>query len=170
MQRWGIRSSYSGRSWERASFFSSLLCDTHPTCGLQLSNGIPYTHCEDLNGLKKKKECGLTMIDDSDYGFLLLARAFPLFFFSFSSSSDETSDSNPSLASGSSAPAAEVCPRVAAYRLPLSMTISLSQPFSLLRSAASRSNSSARPVKLDTDLSRVIVLFFFFIRNRAGYT
>ena len=33
----------------------SLLCDTHPNCGLQLSNGIPYPHCEDLNGPKQNR-------------------------------------------------------------------------------------------------------------------
>lgn len=53
---------------------------------------------------KTKQESGLTMIDDDyDYDFLLLARVFPLFFSgTFSSSSDEISDSNPSVASGSS--------------------------------------------------------------------
>lgn len=55
----------------------------------------------------------------------------------------------------------------AASRLPLSITISFSHPFSRRRSAASRSRSSARPVKSETERSRFVVRCFFLIRNRA---
>lgn len=58
---------------------------------------------------QNKQESGVTTIDDYDYGFLLFARAFPLSFArTFSSSSDETSDSDPSLASGSPPPETDV--------------------------------------------------------------
>jgi hypothetical protein len=48
-----------------------------------------------------------------------------------------------------------------------STTISFSQPFSLLRSAASSSNSSTRPDRPDTVRSRLCVLTFFLVRKRA---
>ena len=48
-----------------------------------------------------------------------------------------------------------------------STTISFSQPFSFLRSAASCSNSSTRPDRSDTVRSRLCVLTFFLVRKRA---
>ena len=48
-----------------------------------------------------------------------------------------------------------------------STTISFSQPFSLLRSAASCSNSSTRPDRSDTVRSRLCALTFFLTRKRA---
>jgi hypothetical protein len=52
--------------------------------------------------------------------------------------------------------------------LPLfNMTISLSQPFSLLRSAASCSNSPTRPVRSVTVRSKLNALSFFLTRKRA---
>jgi hypothetical protein len=52
--------------------------------------------------------------------------------------------------------------------LPLfSTTISFSQPFSLLRSVASCSNSSTRPDRSDTVRSRLCALTFFLTRKRA---
>src|SRR5712672_1831574 len=52
--------------------------------------------------------------------------------------------------------------------LPLfNTTISFNQPFSLLRSAASCSNSSMRPDRSETVCSRLIVLIFFLTRKRA---
>ncbi len=69
---------------------------------------------------------------------------------------------------GSGCRASRCCVRLSApSRVLFSIIISFSHPFSRRRSATSRSNSSARPVRSDTERSKLIVFSFFLVRKRA---
>lgn len=69
---------------------------------------------------------------------------------------------------GSGCSASRCCVRLSAANcVPFSIIISFSHPFSRRRSATSRSNSSARPVRSDTERSKLIVFSFFLVRKRA---
>jgi len=97
---------------------------------------------------------------------LPLPFALVLFFEASSESSpSDSSDSSSEVLRSSREPSTA---RVVLLRLrPFNITISFSHPFSRLNSVASLSNSSALPVKSDTDRSRFKLRCFFLIRNRA---
>jgi len=89
---------------------------------------------------------------------------FPLSFLPPSSLPSSPSFSEPRELERCDGPASPPLP----LPLPLfNVTISFNQPFSLLRSAASCSNSSTRPDRSETVRSRLSDLSFFLTRKRA---